>query len=262
MESEIYKIKALTNMHVGSGDTNYGVIDNLVQRDVVTGLPTIHGSSLKGALKEFFEAKWGKDDVKLNHIFGKNEQAGNYRFLSAYLLAIPVRSNEKPYFMGTAPGAISEIRKFLEELNNGQAEFFLNELKDLKPEEGTPMVFVDPQGLHIEDYENFEKSEIVLSAESKEAFGISDNLVIFNDADFKQICGDTGLPVIARNKLGENKNLWYEQVVPRESLFWTPLLLPDEKQYLTEFEAGFQDIVHIGANASVGYGFTKISKLI
>ncbi len=261
MESVFYKIKALTNMHVGSGDTNYGVIDNLVQRDVVSDLPTIHGSSLKGALREFFETKWGNNDNKLEYIFGKNEQAGKYRFLSAHLLAMPVRSNKKAFFMATAPEAIKGITTFMKELGKKKTPAFLNELKSLNPATGKPIVFVNKDDLQIEDFEDFEQKNVPFSPETKNALNISDNLVIFSDEDFTQICGNTNLPVIARNKLGENKNLWYEQVVPRESVFWAAVILPESKQHLTDFEAGFEDIVHIGANASVGYGFTKISKI-
>ncbi|MCD4675191.1 MAG: hypothetical protein K8S18_04240 [Desulfobacula sp.] len=65
MTTTFYKIRTITNLHVGAGDANYGVIDNLVQRDVVTGLPVIHGSSLKGAIREFYEYSWGGKDERL-----------------------------------------------------------------------------------------------------------------------------------------------------------------------------------------------------
>ena len=57
---QCFKITAKTNMHVGSGDTNYGIIDKLVQRDVLSNLPMIHSSSLKGALREFFAQMHGE----------------------------------------------------------------------------------------------------------------------------------------------------------------------------------------------------------
>ena len=52
-----YKIECLTNLHVGSGDLNYNIIDNEVERDAVTGYPIVHASGLKGALKEHFKKK-------------------------------------------------------------------------------------------------------------------------------------------------------------------------------------------------------------
>lgn len=261
MNPRFYKIKALTNLHAGSGDTNYGVIDNLVQRDVVTELPTIHGSSLKGALREYYQNSWGNDDPKLNHIFGATEQAGNYRFLSAHLLAMPVRSNKMAYFMATSPKAINGLLDFLRDLGDARANTLMADIKGIVPTDKLPTVFTDKTGLQIEDFESFDRSEVTLSADTKKCLNLTnDNLVLFSDADFKQICSNSNLPVIARNKVGEN--LWYEQVVPRFSIFWTSVLQPVDAQFTTDFEAGFDGVIHIGANASVGYGFTKISNLI
>ena len=45
--------------------------------------------------------------------------------------------------------------------------------------------------------------------------------IIYSSEQFKDFCEDDELPIIARNCLenGESKNLWYEQVLPRET-FW------------------------------------------
>ena len=51
MTTRMYVINTLSNMHVGSGEVNYGVIDNLIQRDSVTNLPNINYSGLKGAIR-------------------------------------------------------------------------------------------------------------------------------------------------------------------------------------------------------------------
>jgi CRISPR-associated protein Cmr4 len=63
MKTTLYKINTLSNLHVGSGDINFNVIDNQVQRDPVTNLPNINSSSLKGAFREvvdlLIQAKFG-----------------------------------------------------------------------------------------------------------------------------------------------------------------------------------------------------------
>ena len=51
MPTAIYTIEAITNLHVGSGDVNYEIVDKEIQRDTATTLPTIHASSLKGAIR-------------------------------------------------------------------------------------------------------------------------------------------------------------------------------------------------------------------
>ena len=56
-----FLIETLTNTHVGSGDTTYGIVDNMIQKDVTTSIPVFHPSSIKGAIRDHFEQY--KDDV-------------------------------------------------------------------------------------------------------------------------------------------------------------------------------------------------------
>jgi CRISPR-associated protein Cmr4 len=80
------------------------------------------------------------------------------------------------------------------------------------------------------------------------------------------------LPVLARNYLvnGESKNLWYEEVVPKQSVFFFCIAKPtniDSKDYdqkIKGFDNRFKNdgqIVQIGANKSIGYGFCKIKRV-
>ena len=41
---ELYIIECATNMHVGSGDASFTVVDNQVERDVITNFPTINSA--------------------------------------------------------------------------------------------------------------------------------------------------------------------------------------------------------------------------
>ena len=264
MKTYFYKIEALTNLHAGSGDANYGVVDNLIQRDVITELPVIHGSSFKGALKEHLKGLI--NDTKIKFIFGHDDNSGNYRFLPALLFAIPVRSNKKPYYIATSPATIKEMLKMATDLGfslNSEIKENLDKLSKVTFNDN-PKVLSETSGLAIESFESFDKLEIELNLKTKEFLGImDDNLILLNETDFKTITNNSNLPVIARNQLenGESKNLWYEQVVPRKSIFWTAIVIPDNEEHLTDFEDGLKKYVHIGANASVGYGYTKISRV-
>lgn len=83
MKAHLYHIETISNLHVGSGEANEGVIDNLIQRDAITDLPVIHSSSLKGALREHF-----KTSKVVKYIFGSEandtscREAGAFRFLT------------------------------------------------------------------------------------------------------------------------------------------------------------------------------------
>ena len=87
----------------------------------------------------------------------------------------------------------------------------------------------------------------------------------------EQLVKKINLPVLARNHLdnGISQNLWYEEVVPHEAVFFTAVLtdgtssgdeaLESFDQHITG-EKGYS-LVQFGGNASVGYGLTKISKV-
>ena len=47
MKSYLYHIKAISNLHVGSGEANDSVIDNLIQRDAVSTWPKIGRASCR-----------------------------------------------------------------------------------------------------------------------------------------------------------------------------------------------------------------------
>lgn len=66
--------------------------------------------------------------------------------------------------------------------------------------------------------------------------------------------------MIARNCLndqGISENLWYEEIVPHESVFYFPVLA--DNNYIEEFKNTMENIIQFGANASLGYGLAKVS---
>lgn len=77
--------------------------------------------------------------------------------------------------------------------------------------------------------------------------------------NFNSLCSDDNLPIIARNCLenGESSNLWYEQVLPAQSVLAT-IIQTNGKDDLKDMENA---IVQIGANATIGYGYCKFIKL-
>lgn len=268
MKTELYKITTLSNLHVGSGDINFDVIDNQVQRDSITNLPNINSSSLKGAFREHFSSDGETNMVK--YIFGgenkDNEaQAGAYSFFEANLLTRPVRSNVKPYFNATTPSVIKNLLDTCETFGidfDEELKTELTKLSELNPTK--PLVFEDITNAILEDekaeYKNFDTSKI-------EEF-LGKNIALFNDKDFKEL----DLPVLARNCLenGVSKNLWYEEVVPKQSKFTFIIAKPtnidpkDKDQKIDGFENRFDNeggLVQFGANKSIGYGYSKVQKV-
>lgn len=292
--NKAYIIKTKTNLHAGSGDTNFGIVDNEVQRDSITNIPVINASSLKGAIRDHFkdmlssqnELPFDSDFVKpfvFNTIFGDEQKTldeddaktysklpkqGLVKFIDAKLLFIPLRSNKKPFFHVTSISMLVEAKSFLESFG------IKLDLDTLKTSDKS--VVVGTEGAVVEDVEctaldaDFSKL--------KTRFGIQ-NLAIFNDEDFNEAVSN--LPVIARNALdnGKSTNLWYEEIVPRESIFYSVLCYYNNLDDSTQDKKGktdrkkfemayrlfeeklLKDSIQIGANASIGYGITNFSKL-
>ena len=293
-KARLFKITAQTNLHVGSGSQQYGIIDNLIQRDTLTGYPTIHASSLKGSLREYCLYR-GMPDATLTYIFGHdsknkpeeadgtegkpgkgNNSPGNFRFFDARLLSIPVRSDQVTYFNLSCPQIIDDLL--------ATAKLFDVSL----PDQQSYVTARSGLGRHIAVHGESEVGEAIL--ENPDIKAVEADLpttirallgdhpaLITNESKnpnlkalsypedlFRVLCDDFHLPVIARNQLnyGISGNLWYEQVLPRQTRFYFALLYPDSAgKQLEALEKLLTEPVQIGANASIGYGQCEITPI-
>lgn len=267
MKAYLYHIKAITNLQVCSGEENFGVVDNLIQRDAATGIPAINASSLKGAIREAFEQNKASG-VDVNKLFGSKpseqdkQSAGSLRFFDAHLLAMPVRTNKVPYLMATSPMLVRDyiakckLLKLPITFDEAKINAILSEAKELHPLVSDEKY----KDINVEDLDNKTVYSKTLS-ELGEMLGIdSATLVLFHDDDFLKLCDDNHLPIIARNCLEKgHENLWYEQVLPRFTQMYFFVLADDE---LSAFTKALSDkLLQIGANASVGYGFCQIMQV-
>ena len=292
-----YEIKLLSNMHVGSGDATFGIIDKLVQRDPVTQYPTIHASSLKGALREFFTKekghadivyKDGKEEEKTDPfilcVFGSNPKEkeklknGEFRFFSADLFLLPVRSSHRQFYLATKPeiaGNLVEKFNFLEATKNNTLFEGLDVLSKIKidetlkndekgKEQDVKFFIIDgDEKTILEDYTATQlknKLPEIIALDNK----YDNKLAIFGEK-FGELAQN--LPVIARNNLddGRSVNLWYEEVVPHQTRFITFVSIPDTDDAKKHFEVFKNElknsIVQIGANSSIGYGLCEFKLL-
>jgi CRISPR-associated protein Cmr4 len=237
MNTHVFKITAKTNLHVGNeSGGDFTIIDKAIQRDPLTGLPCINSSSLKGAIKEFcvHEAKlnnvlelFGSDiDLTTGKIKDKDKtKKGKAVFFDAKLLYLPQQDDNTLFHFETTPNIIAMM--------NNRVKLFDSNFKY----EAETIVADKPVVVLVDKDE-----------EPKTA-----------DKQFEDKCSDDNLPIIARNVLenGESKNLWYEQVLPAETVLYT--IIQEEGKDLQEALDG--KIVQIGANATIGYGYCKFELL-
>lgn len=268
MNNHLYKLTCLTNMHVGAGASNYSIVDNEVEKDELLDCPIIHSSGVKGALRDFAKTRIAPEEI--NYIFGSPVAAGNaggrnsgqqgaYNFLGANMLTRPIRVSTGPTSFinvttadivnnfitvtsnfGCIPAKLAGLELLrLEDSDFGTAEFLCSENGFCVEGETTARLDIEENQLEL------------LKKLLGDRFAIAKKL------------GDYPLPVIARNSLGDNQNLWYEEFVPHHSVFYMLVLPPAN----TGTDRGFaieklldDSIVQFGGNASVGYGFTRIDK--
>lgn len=225
IKHSIWTITAKTHLHVGNENSdNFGIIDKAVQRDPVTDLPCINASSLKGALNEHFS--------KLS--------PGAY---------FAVFGSDK-----------ADSKK---ESTKGLCSFF-----------DATMIAIPKQRNDDYLFDLCTSDQVLADANGRaRIFGktidLSNSLrhplsgaAVERVANIKDLCDDFGLPIIARNRVGEKRNLWYEQVVPRETVFVTIISYPDDNQVCADFVNALANaVVQIGANASVGYGYCQFKRV-
>jgi CRISPR-associated protein Cmr4 len=259
MTVHIYKYTCLTNLHVGSGDVNYNIIDNEVERDPITNYPMIHASGVKGAMREHFSGLLSEETV--NRIFGappKHKEAitaGSYKFLDAKFLSRPMRLGGDTDSSAISVVSLAAVNDYLRQLTAFGANHY--GISEIRLEEAA---FGDNQFLTNHDQKisiEGEATDRLPDETAAQLKKLSDVLgeffAVAKDIDQYQ------LPVMARNYLenGVSKNLWYEEVVPHGSVFYQMILTPDGKMDL-DLESG---PIQFGGNASIGCGYIRIEKL-
>ncbi len=265
MESKFYYLSCLTNLHVGNGADSFGIIDREVERDSITGYPIIPSSGLKGAFRKYFAEGTGRELV--DALFGPPSgsgsiKPGSIKFISGQLLFRPVRASKGAYacYQCTTLTALQTLARARVEIAHDQA--MQAALEGAAPELRTCYVGASPQDVEVEGFAaphatGHEKLDACINGLLSDAApdaasrSLTSGAVLLSEDDNRAI----PLPVIARNQLdnGISKNLWYEEYVPHESVFWFAVLGP--KEDLADFDkvvAGH--IVQIGGNATIGRG--------
>jgi len=252
-----FLIQCITNLHAGSGDANYGIVDKLVQRDTVYNYPTIHASSLKGAIRQHFEdAKY--EDVNIIELFGTKSandddtESGHCNFVNADLFALPVRCSHKQFALTHCPQSIDFVNAKSDLLIGMQVLTQPANLDKLYTNDSVTEIYLEDDTLTKEVFSPLLKLKV------EKFTALNSQFAYVDDKKFDNYAKD--LPVIARNRLDKNKNLWYEEVVPHQTIFITYMISNDPN--FIAFESHLlNDTIQIGANSSVGYGLCKFFKI-
>jgi CRISPR-associated protein Cmr4 len=277
---------AETPLHSGTGSTT-GVVDLPVQRDIHTGFPIMQASGLKGAMREVSEKKLGENSECVNIILGPkgSEHAGAISITDARLLAFPVRSLSEVYVWVTCPMVLDRLKRDMALLNLPKDSLpTIAAAKDKAyVSEGSGLngkIVLEEFSLAIDNSKanDIKKwiDEIIKLMPSANTHNsvktkMEKHLVVISNDDFAHLV-KTATQVSARIVLKENKtseNLWYEESLPPDTLFYTMIFAMDSrKQSKPEMKADeivktIKDTVcgyiQVGGNETVGMGWCAIS---
>ncbi|MFU8802206.1 MAG: type III-B CRISPR module RAMP protein Cmr4 [Bradymonadaceae bacterium] len=272
MKSLILGMLAETAIHPGAGQSA-GFVDLPVAREAATDYPVIVGSSLKGALRD--NGRRLVDKTRIDQVFGQQENAGNLLVSDARLVLLPVRSLTGHYRWLTCPHLLTRLAR---DLARGQqappatadtayGSLVSDQYRALG--QGTPdsYIFLEERQFQLAGSvpQPIIDTLATLFADAATAKTLAERLVVVHDDDFSWFAR-YGLSVAARNVLDDqtktSKNLWYEETIPADSLFYS-LLAERRDGALTAVKEIFarRPYLQVGGNETVGQGWFAIELL-
>lgn len=269
MKTQLLGLLAETSIHPGAGQST-GIVDLPVAREAATDYPVIPGSSLKGALLDLARQK-NVEQVVLDQVFGKQESAGALLVSDARLLLLPVRSLHSAYKWVTCPHLLERFHRDRQRsgdvlslptcnvksntyLGNDCGNLFLEERLFSRAGEVPPPVIDAIHALLPSDASH---------AHTRER--LAEQLIVLNHDDFIWFAR-YGLAVQARNVLDSekktSKNLWYEETIPADALFYTLLAERQSDSKALDTVTGLfkeQPYLQTGGNETVGMGWFAVA---
>jgi CRISPR-associated protein Cmr4 len=274
MNSSIVGMLAETSVHPGSGQST-GFVDLPVAREEATDYPVIVGSSLKGAFRERARERGWDDGNRAERVFGEPDRAGQVLVSDARLMLLPVRSLNDSYKWVTCPHLVERLVRDLRRAGRLGRGFDPSTFEALKGADEFSALAPDDGSLFLEERQ-FDRVDDVpgvvhdlvepLVAHPETRNRLEDRLVVLKDRDFAWFAR-FGLSVDARNVLDdetkESKNLWYEETLPADSLFYA-VLAPRSGNgdgVLDELDDLFADenaYLQVGGNETIGQGWMAL----
>lgn len=280
-------IYTLTETHPGSEGTR-GAIDLPIAREAATGLPFLPDTSLKGVARA---ALRNDDDDRLTRLFGSDLPAqedgadasttpGNLSVLQGSLLLYPLRSLQRMFVYATSPLLLERLDRLARavEIDPPWGKESLSELlpdpprgaKALvaDPELGKGRLYVERIAVQAQQDDRVRALGLALTGwlpEDERALRgrVEWDLVVLSDEVFAQLL-EVAPPVRARIKLNErgttdeDGNLWYEERLPADTLFWSFLVPRGGKDAVTDHDLlalkRAVRVVQIGGGATTGHG--------
>jgi len=266
-----------TPLHAGSGQA-VGIVDLPVQREKITNWPTIQASGLKGAFRNAYEEGDGQN---ADDIFGTDksgDQAGAISIGDARLILFPTRSSYAPFLWITCPAILRKLKRDGKIIGKEYPWTI-----PAVPEDKYLGLEGNDKDIIFEDLmlsgggqldKNIIKSirELVPDDDFYNSSELEKYLCLISDESFA-ILTETGTEVQARIELYDDtkttKNLWYQELVPSNTVFYTVISMADARREKDEerksgallmksLQDTLKEYVQIGGDVTLGRGWTRL----
>lgn len=256
-ETRLLAMLAETPVHAGTG-AELGAVDLPIQRERHTRFPTIHGSGIKGVLRDFSERLNGKDANSITTALfgspppegpgGESLEAGSLVVSDARLLLLPVRSVGHPFAWVTSPLLLHRFLRDALQCRPADSKLTdaIKEAAEVPRDKAVvtsdfplPAAMIEEIELGVEK-KNLDKlcdvlREVLPQGDEMRYWHdlLRKNLVIAPDDVFADLAIH-GTEVVTRVRLTKEKTvkegaLWTEEYLPADALLYSVLGLEKER---------------------------------
>lgn len=251
MSSNVYKVSkfifmTLDPIHIGTGGTNLGIVDNTIVREAGSNLPIIPGTSLSGAAKMYAAMLMGNlnaagskkpqnTDNPVSYTFGyidgsdskQTSKAGVVSFSDARIVLFPVYSSKGTIWV-TTRAMLNEIGVALKDLGPDEEKAYHLGGTDENSKIKIGWLFIDVENITIE------KPKLDGLAEKDEWKVVEQRLYMVSDKLFTQIVNDnletrTSVAINPETGAAEDQALFSYEAIPRATWLASTVIQDDYK---------------------------------
>lgn len=272
MQTHLIFVHALSPIHAGTGQS-IDVIDLPIAREKATNLPYIPGSSIKGVIRDVFNAEHDQKD----RIFGSEQQAGDALFADQRLLLLPIRSLYGTFAWVTSPYVLSRFAREAQTSKLRPPEIKRSELALIS--QNSVLSYQEKVYLEDLDLEATAGADAWAGWLAKQLFPdntdwqtiLQERLCIVPDEIFNFLV-TTATEITARIRLEDETkvvkkgHLWYEEALPAETILAGIVAINDQKGEKNEAavkeaikQVADLKLIQFGGNATVGRGLCQLT---
>jgi len=301
MNNELYKEKkfifmTLDPIHIGTGGTNLGIVDNTIVREAGSNIPIIPGTSLSGAAKMFASMLMGDLDAAGNkkpkstenpvsYTFGyingsspeQTSKAGVVSFSDAKIVLFPVYSSEGTIWVTTRV-MLNELGIHVGEVGPDEEKAYHLGEADKKGKIKIGWLYIDVENLAVE------KPKLDSLAVKSEWQLVERKIYIVSDKLFTQIVNDnletrTSVAINPETGAAEDQALFTYEAIPRATWLISKVIqddfrstgfetviknckgndrVKDWKSPMDVVKAGFKVIEYLGIGGMTTRGFGRM----